>query len=49
MKSKEEEEYEKRVKDAYYGGRKNWRLKDKFDIKEFIVIKENLGLWQLYF
>jgi hypothetical protein len=37
-------EYEKRVKDSYYGGRKNWRLKDKFDIKEFIVIKEKLGL-----
>lgn len=37
-------EYENRIKDAYYGGRKNWRTRDKFDIKEFIVIKENLGL-----
>lgn len=37
-------EYENRVKDAYYGGRKNWRTRDKFDIKEFIVIKEGIGL-----
>jgi len=36
--------YENRIKDTYYGGRKGWRKTDTFRILKGTIIKDKLGL-----